>query len=67
MQDQSGFWLSPQQKFAWRVEEAIGRPARTLGLISLDGNVEPARLRSAVGEVVSVTKRSAPCFAVPLG
>jgi len=67
MQDQSGFWLSPQQKFAWRVEEAIGRPARTLGLISLDGNVEPARLRSAVGEVVSRHEALRTVFRRPAG
>ncbi len=67
MQDQSGFWLSPQQKFAWRVEEAIGRPARTLGLISLDGNVEPARLRSAVAEVVSRHEALRTVFRRPAG
>ena len=67
MQDQSGFWLSPQQKFAWRVEEAIGRPARTLGLISLDGNVEPARLRSAVDEVVSRHEALRTVFRRPAG
>ena len=47
MHEQSGFWLSPQQKFAWRVEEAIGHPARTLGLVSLKGGVDATRLKSA--------------------
>ena len=35
MQEQAGFWLSPQQKFAWRVQEALGHSARTIG-VSVD-------------------------------
>ncbi len=52
MQEQSGFWLSPQQQFAWRVQETIGLPARAVGLVSLEGKVDATRLRSALIEVV---------------
>ena len=31
MQDQAGFWLSPQQKFQWKVQqEALGRSRHLL-------------------------------------
>ena len=67
MQEQSGFWLSPQQKFAWRVQEAIGRHTRAVGLLSLEGKVEATRLRSALIEVVSRHEALRTVFRRPAG
>jgi len=67
MQEQSGFWLSPQQTFAWRVQAAIGRPGRAVGLLSLEGKVEPTRLRSALIEVVSRHEALRTVFRRPAG
>jgi amino acid adenylation domain-containing protein len=54
MQDQSVFWLSPQQKFQWRVQqEVLGRTVRSVCLASLDGTVDVTRLRSALTAIVS--------------
>ncbi len=56
MQEQAtaGFWLSPQQKFAWSLgQEPMRTPARAVCLVSLDGRVDPERLRQSLQEVVS--------------
>src|ERR1051326_50456 len=55
MQEQAaGFWLSPQQQFAWKLErEALRSASRAACLISLTGAVKPLLLRDALREIVS--------------
>src|SRR5450432_3015459 len=56
MQEQAsaGFWLSPQQKFAWRLEhEALHRPARAVCLISMEGQVGAGRIQECLREMIS--------------
>src|SRR5690349_24534206 len=56
MQEQAtaGFWLSPQQKFAWKIEqEALQSSSRPGCLISLEGQLDEIRLRDALREIVS--------------
>jgi len=67
MQEQSGFWLSPQQKLVWRVQESLGHPARSVALISLQGAVEAGRLRSALVDVASRHETLRTVFRRPAG
>src|SRR5437879_604577 len=56
MQEQAtaGFWLSPQQKFAWKLEhEVLRTPLRAVCLIALEGALRPDQLRNSLGEIVS--------------
>jgi amino acid adenylation domain-containing protein len=56
MQEQAGagFWLSPQQKFAWRLQqEALHKPLRAVCLISMDGSADAARIQECLREMVS--------------
>jgi amino acid adenylation domain-containing protein len=56
MQEQAsaGFWLSPQQKFAWRLQqEALHKPLRAVCLISMAGPVDAGRLQECLQEMVS--------------
>jgi amino acid adenylation domain-containing protein len=56
MQEQAGagFWLSPQQKFAWRLQqEALRKPARAACLVSLQGVADTGRLQECLRELVS--------------
>ncbi len=55
MQEQAaGFWLSPQQQFAWKLEqETLHATSRAACLISLTGAVNPSLVRDALREVVS--------------
>ena len=55
MQEQAstGFWLSPQQKLAWRLQqEALRKPARAACLISLHG-VDAERLQESLRQLVA--------------
>ena len=48
MQEQ-GFWLSPQQKFIWTIEQEVLRnSSRAVCLVSLDGSLEQYRLRNSL-------------------
>ena len=52
MQEQ-GFWLSPQQKFIWTLEQEVLRvPSRAVCLVFLDGSFEQDRLRNSLRELV---------------
>src|SRR6266516_1711642 len=56
MQEQAtaGFWLSPQQKFAWSLlQDPVRAPARAVCVVSLEGAVDAVRLRESLQEVVS--------------
>src|SRR5450755_4409189 len=56
MQEQAsaGFWLSPQQKLAWRLQqEGLRQPARAVCLISMEGQVDAGRLQECLREMVS--------------
>src|SRR5215470_496564 len=53
MQEQ-GFWLSPQQKFVWTIEQDVLRSAsRAACLISLHGALDAERLRAGLRELVA--------------
>src|SRR5438128_760063 len=55
MQEQAaaGFWLSPQQKSAWKFEQDVLRgSSQALCIWSLAGTVDPERLRGALREMV---------------
>src|SRR5256885_17244203 len=67
MQEQAGFWLSPQQKFAWRVQEALGHSTRIVGRVAIEGKVEADRLRSALIEIVSRHEALRTIFQRPAG
>src|SRR5438067_4886756 len=52
MQEQ-GFWLSPQQKFIWTIEqEALRHSTRAVCLLSLDGALDTDRLRNSLRDLV---------------
>ena len=56
MQEQAtaGFWLSPQQKFAWSLlQDPVRARARAVCVVSLEGTVDPVQLRQSLQEVVS--------------
>src|SRR5260370_13319278 len=56
MQEQAiaGFWLSPQQKFAWKLEQEVLRtPLRAVCLIALKGALQPDKLSNSLQEIVS--------------
>src|SRR5258707_8900298 len=56
MQEQAsaGFWLSPQQKFAWRLQqEALRKTAHAVCLISMEGPVDAGRLQECLREMVA--------------
>src|SRR5947209_8683931 len=56
MQEQAsaGFWLSPQQRFAWKLEqESLRASSRAVCLVLLEGPVEIERLRDALRSMVS--------------
>src|SRR5512146_768447 len=56
MQEQTiaGFWLSPQQKLAWKLEtEVLHAGSRAVCSVTISGTLDPARLKSAVGTVVA--------------
>src|SRR6266700_1722450 len=56
MQEQAsaGFWLSPQQKFAWRLQqEALHKTTRAVCLISMEGQVDAGRVQECLREMVS--------------
>ncbi|HEY8670090.1 MAG TPA: condensation domain-containing protein, partial [Terriglobales bacterium] len=56
MQEQAsaGFWLSPQQRFAWKIQqESLRASSRTVCLVLLEGPVEIERLRDALRSMVS--------------
>src|SRR5690349_13192876 len=50
----TGFWLSPQQKLAWKLASDVlhGEP-RALCRISIHGEVDADRMRAAVKQIVS--------------
>jgi len=53
MQEQ-GFWLSPQQKFIWTIEQEVLRaPSRAVCLASFRGGVDIERLRGAIHRLVN--------------
>src|SRR6266496_2850914 len=53
MQEQ-GFWLSPQQKFTWTIEQEVLRlSSRAVCLVALHGSLDVDRLRDSLREVVS--------------
>ena len=51
-QSTAGYWLSPQQKHAWALLEA-GIPAFGMTLVSLEGEVDTARLTQSLQDIVS--------------
>src|SRR6266542_1203700 len=56
MQEQAsaGFWLSPQQKFAWRLQqEGLRKSTRAAWLLSLKGRVQADRTHECLREIVS--------------
>ena len=56
MQEQAtaAFWLSPQQKLIWKLDQEVFRAAtRSACLISLTGPVDEARVRTALEKIVS--------------
>src|SRR5450755_3914957 len=56
MQEQAsaGFWLSPQQKLAWRLQqEGLRQPARAVCLISMEGQVGAGRIQECLREMIS--------------
>ncbi|HEU5401223.1 MAG TPA: condensation domain-containing protein, partial [Terriglobales bacterium] len=56
MQEQTiaGFWLSPQQKLAWKLEtEVLHAGARSVCSVAISGAVDPDRLKSAVSAVIA--------------
>src|SRR5882672_11076828 len=56
MQEQAsaGFWLSPQQRFAWKIEqEALRASSRAVCLVSLEGPLKADQLRDALRTMVS--------------
>jgi amino acid adenylation domain-containing protein len=56
MQEQAtaGFWLSPQQKFAWTLaQDSMRAPARAVCVVSLEGCVDRETLKQSLREVVS--------------
>jgi amino acid adenylation domain-containing protein len=53
-QSAAGFWLSPQQKFAWKLEQGVLRSAvRAICHVSLQGNLDIDRLRIDLESLVS--------------
>src|SRR4051794_21449198 len=55
MQEQAaaGFWLSPQQKSAWKFEQdVLSAPSPAMCRVSLTGKVDPDKLRDALRELV---------------
>src|SRR5450755_1226419 len=51
--ESAGFWLSPQQKFAWRLQqEALSKPLRAVCLISMQGRVDAGRIQECLREMV---------------
>ncbi len=53
MQEQ-GFWLSPQQKFTWTIEQEVLRlSSRAVCLVALHGSLDVDRLRDSLRELVS--------------
>src|SRR6266536_6208307 len=52
MQEQ-GFWLSPQQKFTWTIEQEVLRlSSRAVCLVALHGSLDVDRLRDSLRELV---------------
>jgi amino acid adenylation domain-containing protein len=50
----AGFWLSPQQKFVWKLEqESVRVPLRSACLVSLSGELSPAKLRQALNALAA--------------
>src|SRR5262245_1117083 len=50
----TGFWLSPQQKLAWRLaSEVLHGDLRALCRISTQGEVDADRMRASVNQIVS--------------
>src|SRR5205809_7283812 len=53
MQEQ-GFWLSPQQKFTWTIEQEVLRlSSRAVCLVALHGSLDVDRLHDSLRELVS--------------
>src|SRR5215469_6635191 len=49
-----GFWLSPQQKFVWRVlQESLQGSSRSACLVSIQGHVEPEKIRASVQQIMA--------------
>src|SRR5512146_3298721 len=56
MQEQTiaGFWLSPQQKLAWKLEtEVLHAGSRAVCSVAISGAVDPGRLKSAVSSAIA--------------
>jgi hypothetical protein len=48
-----GFWLSPQQKFAWRVlQESLRGHSRAACLVRLQGEVDPDNIRACLRRII---------------
>src|SRR5450432_278739 len=53
-QASAGFWLSPQQKFAWRLQqEALGKAARGVAVVRMEGPVDAGRVQECLKELVA--------------
>src|SRR5438552_11943815 len=53
-QTATGFWLSPQQKLAWKLgSEVIHADTRAVCRVSLRGVVDSVRLRASLQKVIS--------------
>ena len=53
-QGTAGFWLSPQQKYVWSLQlQGVEMPYRSTCLVSINGPVQPDKLRLALRDVVS--------------
>ena len=53
-QSTAGFWLSPQQKYVWSLQQqGVEMPYRSTGLVSINGPLQPDKLRLALRDVVS--------------
>src|SRR4029079_6822858 len=50
----TGFWLSPQQKLAWKLtSEGLHGGSRTLCRISIHGEVDADQMRASLNQIVS--------------
>src|SRR5438552_10326810 len=50
----AGFWLSPQQKYVWSLQQqGVEMPYRSTCRVSINGPVQPDKLRLSLRDVVS--------------
>ncbi|HTE89288.1 MAG TPA: condensation domain-containing protein, partial [Terriglobales bacterium] len=53
-QGTAGFWLSPQQKYVWSLQQqGAEMPYRSMCVVSINGPLQPDKLRLALRDVVS--------------